>query len=469
MASELEILKKLTETLASDNYLTDQTLAWEYAFNSVTDLVCITNRSHQIKFLNTNFLDKLPLNQDYYINKTISELFDKAAKHLWNDMFYPLDEDVYYGKLFLPELGGWFIKKRFVVKNKRGDVIGYTYMFSDITDTVESQLELERNEELLEGVFNIIPDIIGIQDANHNAIRYNKAGGTLFNVTTEELKNKKCYELLGRSAPCEVCHSTMCKKSKKPEQQIKFIKELDGWFDCRSYPILDDNGDVEYIVEHLRDITELKLSQARKEENFRKLNCIFQRLHFIIAAVDGYVWEKEMVPDKDDLVYSYIDPSLCRDFYKLESDLEVSSESPAEFICSGAIGKTSRELITYYCSNDMVHSFIEICTISDNHCLSKAAPCDYFEMGYIEGDDGALEWIILRVRKEPVFNDSGELVGLLGFADDCSKDMHSVRQLIWQGVQDGSIEKLADTGKAKVYWVVKRKEEAADLSYVDFP
>ena len=591
MNSELETLKKLTETLTSDNHLTDQTIAWEYAFNSVTDLVCITNTSYQIKFLNTKFLEKLPAYRDFYINKTINELFDKDVEVIGDNNFSNIEDDVHYGEAFLPELGGWFIKHRYVIRNNIGDIIGFTYMFSDITDKkkaearwrnsearfidlfkymtvaavvflpidggkdfkiidfnkaaenleginrsdvvgkklsslscvdsykklhyklqrvfktgvaeripteyyednfggwreiflmklpsgeivslytdesfkIKAQMELKHNEELLEGIFNGIPDIIGLQDSNHNALRYNDTAHKIFNVTSEEIKTKKCYELLGRDSLCENCNTEKCKQSKKPEKQIKYIEELNGWYDCRSYPILGDTGEVEYVVEHLRDITELTIAQENREASFRRLRCVFQRLHFIIAAVNGYVWEKEVTNNGKELVYSYIDPGLCKFFYKLDAEV---LEDEFDLTCYSAIGKTSTELITKYCNNDLVHSFIDICTIADKHCIEQYEACDYFEMGYIERADGELEWVILRVRKEPIFDDYGELMGLLGFADDCSNDMHSIKELIWKGVKDGSIKKLADTGKAKVYWIVKRKEELADLSYLDFP
>jgi PAS domain-containing protein len=592
MNSELENLKKLTETLTSDSHLMDQTIAWEYAFNSVTDLVCITNTSYQIKFLNTKFLEKLPAHLDFYINKTINELFDKNVEVIDNNDFSNIDSEVHYGETFLPEFGGWFIKNRYVIRNNNRDIIGFTYMFSDITDKkkaearwrnsearfidlfkymtvsavvflpidggkdfkiidfnkaaealegvnrnevvgknlssltrvdnykhllgklqnvfktgvaehlptdyygdvfkggwreiflmklpygeivclytdetskIEAQLELKHNEELLEGIFNVIPDIIGLQDANHNAIRYNNIAHKVFNVTSEELKTKKCYELLGRGCLCADCNTELCKKSKKPEKQIKYIGELGGWYDCRSYPIMGVDDEVEYVVEHFRDITELKAAQESREASFRKLRCVFQRLHFIIAAVNGYVWEKEVVDVGKELVYSYIDPSLCKYFYKLKSDKDSDG---LDLTCYGAIGKTATELINKYCIDNKVHSFIDICTIADSHCIEQQEACDYFEMGYIEKQDGDLEWTVLRVRKEPIFDDYGEVVGLLGFADNCVNDMYSIKELIWRGLEDGSIKKLADTGKAKVYWIVKRKEEVVDLSYLDFP
>lgn len=350
MNDELAKLKELTKTLTSNGYLTDQTVAWEYAFNSVNDLVCITNTSCQIKFLNTKFLEKLPLEHDQYINIHINDLFvDNAVdEDSCNDEG---DENITYKETFFPELGGWFVKSRYVIKNKYDEVIGYTFMFLDVTDRrraevklrasearfenlfrympaaavvfepvdggkdfrfldintstmvtehidknvigklvseifpgvekygflkhlqeayktgklvhmpttyykdefregwrnnfmfklpsgevislytdetekVKTQTELKRNQDTLQAIFDCIPDIIGLQDADNNIIRYNKAALKLFNKVPTEVVGKKCYEALGRSTPCVDCRTRECKISKKPEKRIYILKNL---------------------------------------------------------------------------------------------------------------------------------------------------------------------------------------------------------------------------------------------------
>ena len=583
-------LKELTRTLTSDSYLTDQAAAWEYAFNSVNDLVCITGTSCQIKFLNTSFLKKLPFDHDFYINRHVSTIFSDVIDHI--DMCNDADASaICYGEGFFPELGGWFIGNRYPIQNNSGIIIGYTFMFSDITARkfaevrcqaseerftnlfknmpvaaavflpvdsgedfkivdfnqaaellegitrdsiigkhlsdlpntdvgrkilqslknvfitgkverlptdfyqdaiingwrdiflmklpsgevvslytdetfkVESQLKLKRSQKLLQGMFDGIPDIIGLQDSDHNALRYNKAALDIFNVTSEELKTKKCYELLGREIPCDVCHTQLCKTTKKPEQSIKFIEELGGWYDCRSYPILDDSGEIFQVIEHLRDITDLIDSQIQRETYYKALRDTFQRMQFIINTVDGYIWEKRLVEDNQELIYSYADPSLCNGFFK--SEIPVSENGTLRR--TGVVGKTVVDFIGGFCNDNKIDSFIDICTIADEHCLEQGVSCDYFEMGYTEGANGNTEWLILRVRKAPTFDANGKITGLIGFADNCSGDMHSIRNLIVQGIKDGNIIKLADTGSAKVYWVIKHKEEAADLAYNDFP
>lgn len=582
-------LKELTRTLTSNGYLTDQAAAWEHAFNSVSDLVCITNTSYQIKFLNTKFLEKLPEEHDFYINKSINDLFITDVV-----IALPQDrviEESHSEECFLMELGGWFIKHTYVIRNTANDVIGYNFMFTDVTakkqaevkwqtsearfkdlfnhmpvgavvflplvdgydfrvvamnsaaeklDLVLStdilgkklselleqsvftklceymrevfktgnytripttfyeskfingwkdlflmklpsnevvilytdesfkvltQRELKNNEELLRGVFNVIPDIIGIQDANQNAIRYNRPGRELLKVTAEELKNKKCYELLGRKTPCENCHTEKSKQTKKPEKQLKYIEELSGWYDCRSYPILDDFNNVKYMVEHLRDVTDLIISQENKEAYYKKMLKAFQRLHFIVSAVDGYIWEKRIVEGNTNLVYSYIDPTFCRDFYRLD----VSTVDDDQCTCIGAVDKISTELINNFISNGYTHTFLDICDKTDNHCLTQGVACDYFEMGYIEHVQGELEWVILRVHKNPVFDSDGKIIGLLGFANDCSTNMYSIKKLILEGLADGTIVSIETDEKSKIYWVVDKKKEKTDLTHLDFP
>jgi len=188
-------------------------------------------------------------------------------------------------------------------------------------------------------------------------------------------------------------------------------------------------------------------------------------MYFVVTAVDGFIWEKSITKKGKELVYTYIDARLCKAFYGLDSEF---SDNYC-YVCTDAIGKTATELIKKFSANDKVHSFIDICTVADAHCVSQGKACDYFELGYIENESGVLEWLVLKVRKEPQFDDEGNVVGIIGFADICKNDMHSIRSLLIDGMANGTIEKLADTGEAKVYYVIESKKEEADLGYKDFP
>ena len=125
----------------------------------------------------------------------------------------------------------------------------------------------KENKDFLEQLINSIPDIIGIQERDHRMIRYNSAGYRFLGLTPEEVAGKKCYELIGRNNECVPCachesYATGCPASQEQFSQAKGI-----WFDVRSYPVLDDDGEIKFIIEHLRDITELKKSQNELTES----------------------------------------------------------------------------------------------------------------------------------------------------------------------------------------------------------
>ncbi|MBN1926487.1 MAG: PAS domain S-box protein [Prolixibacteraceae bacterium] len=130
-------------------------------------------------------------------------------------------------------------------------------------DLNKSEENALKSAALLEGVFDAIPDIIGVQDTNHNIISYNKAGYDLLNIKKGEEAGKKCFKLIGRKEPCNECASTLAIKTKKAAQIEKYVPEMKIWIEARSYPILDEKGEVSLIIEHLRDITDRKHAREK--------------------------------------------------------------------------------------------------------------------------------------------------------------------------------------------------------------
>lgn len=124
--------------------------------------------------------------------------------------------------------------------------------------------ELREQKELLEGVLNAIDDVINIQNTDHTIERYNQAGYDLLQRSPETVQGKKCYELLGNREPCPRCPTSEAIRTKHRAAMEKYIPELGLWLDCRSYPVIGENGAVVRIIQLLRDITDKK--QAEKEK-----------------------------------------------------------------------------------------------------------------------------------------------------------------------------------------------------------
>ena len=159
-----------------------------------------------------------------------------------------------------------------LVRDARGVPIGIVGTLRDISDLKKGIRETEEAKQLLQSVLNAIPDIIGIQDAHHGVIRYNSAGYAFLGVSPEKAYGRKCYELIGRTEPCDVCATSETYTTRKPARIEKYLPETGVWLDVRSYPIMDENGEIAAVIEHLRDITvqkETAEKQRRLEEHLR--------------------------------------------------------------------------------------------------------------------------------------------------------------------------------------------------------
>ncbi|MEW6182882.1 MAG: PAS domain S-box protein [Bacillota bacterium] len=152
--------------------------------------------------------------------------------------------------------------------NENDRVAGAVIGARDVSERKQMEEQLGNAKALLEGVLDAIPDAVGIQDPDHRIIRLNQAGYQLLNLTPEEAQGKRCYELIGRANRCRPCATERAWKTKRLERVEKFVPELGLYLDCRSNPILDENGEIQMVVEQFYDVTE----RRRMEEQLWHLS-----------------------------------------------------------------------------------------------------------------------------------------------------------------------------------------------------
>lgn len=174
--------------------------------------------------------------------------------------------------------------------------------FESERSQIESALKEANNtlQQMLDGT----NDVIAFQKPDHTILRYNRAGYELIGLTPEEVIGKKCYELFGWKKECEKCATKKALESKKIETVEKYYPKLDKYFKLTANPVPGEEGDIDYIIEQLTDITMRK----QAEENLRKSE---ERYADTISNVNDIIWRYE-VDARGEFVGSYISPAADR-------------------------------------------------------------------------------------------------------------------------------------------------------------
>ena len=134
----------------------------------------------------------------------------------------------------------------------------------------ETQLKTNRLEEerilnttkFLRFAFDSIPDMVSIQDKDFRLVNINKAYEKTFNVSLDELKGKKCFEIVHHSnCPVGNCPHRKTMETKQVVKEEIYEPRLDVYFDVTTSPLLDENGELFGSVHVARDITAKKETQ----------------------------------------------------------------------------------------------------------------------------------------------------------------------------------------------------------------
>ena len=113
-------------------------------------------------------------------------------------------------------------------------------------------------KEIIE-ILNALPDIIKVYNPDHTICFFNEAGYKAYNKTSNEINGKVCYKALEKNKKCKECSFEEVLKTKKMVTQERYIPELNKVMDVCYNSILNEDGDIEFVVERLRDVTEKKI------------------------------------------------------------------------------------------------------------------------------------------------------------------------------------------------------------------
>ncbi len=147
-------------------------------------------------------------------------------------------------------------------------------LIQEIGDHKRSQMDLHEAKDLLSNTFDALQDSVMVIDKD---FRVRMSNWKSHDYISEKDRQGRpyCYEVfLNRNKPCNPCHN-MEVFATGEIKQFENINPIDGKIrDIRVLPMFDDEGKVISVIEHLRDITDLKRSEralVESEQRFRDL------------------------------------------------------------------------------------------------------------------------------------------------------------------------------------------------------
>jgi two-component system cell cycle sensor histidine kinase/response regulator CckA len=186
----------------------------------------------------------------------------------------------------------WFEDNTSALLDDEGKITHYQAIVMDITERKVIEEKLRESERFLSNIFSSVQDGISVLDRDLNIIRVNPAVERQYQHELP-LIGKKCYEAYrGTKNACESCPSRTALKTGKAAFEVIGTKGPDGrivkWNELFSFPFLDaDTGEMNGVIEYVRDITEHKNLEESLKENEAKFRTLFELSNDSIFLMDG--------------------------------------------------------------------------------------------------------------------------------------------------------------------------------------
>ncbi len=217
-----------------------------------------------------NLFEYLPLIESGY-SEDLLEVFDKFIKKTGKTYYTSSwGRKIYMGYKIYP------VK----VNNKRYAKI----ILEDLTEIKKIEAKFKKHEKILVNTFNALEDLIIVIDNDFNIITSTWEDARLLNAIGEE---NKCYStFFGSDSPCKNCK---VKKVFEEKASITYEKHdgNGGYYEIKLIPIFDSNGEVEAIVEHYHDISEIRRNEIKLEKLRTAINTADETI--VITDTDGII------------------------------------------------------------------------------------------------------------------------------------------------------------------------------------
>ena len=262
MALQRHKLEKALRTAEQD---------WRNLFNSLDDVILITDRDYNIESINEIGLKLLGKSKEDVIGQKCYQVISgvdnpgeecPCRKSLETKKVESLDR---YEEIF----GKYYSIKSSPIFDENGEIIKFVHLRRDITERMLIMKERDNSYKFLEAVIENIPDPVYLKDSQYRFSLVNQAYCDLFEVKKEEIiRKERVYE-----TDKEIFQTG--KAVEIPEQSFTDHNGKRHYTHLKKVPLIDNSGNVTHVLTISRDITRRKRAEEEREkknEELRRFN-----------------------------------------------------------------------------------------------------------------------------------------------------------------------------------------------------
>ncbi len=306
----LTIIRDITEgELAKEELLRLKNFS-KSVFDSISTGIIVLDSDLKIKAMNTYQVEhmrrfgKLDITREEVIGRHFSEistlLEEEYRGESFQELFRRVLEDGEVIKVYSHEhrsKAGATVYLNFTLQPLRGaggEIEGLILLSEDATEKAMLEKEIERSRDFLENILESLGHGIAVVDREFRILMCNKAYAEMCDLKKEEIIGRKCYEVAHfREWPCaeerESCPVLEVFSTGRPAKVVHEHRTKKGrkfYAEINAYPLKNDKGEINRVLEVVSDITERHELEKKLRETGDFLNNIVKSSGDAIIATD---------------------------------------------------------------------------------------------------------------------------------------------------------------------------------------
>jgi PAS domain S-box-containing protein len=266
-----------------EKYLQESEVKYRTIFENIQDIYFETSVDGVLLEVSPSVERLFGYQREGFIGTSLHDIYANPS-----DRYVVIEELLKHGKLndheiFLKDANGftkYCLVTAALVRGEHNEPVKIVGSLRNITDRKRAENALRESEAQKLAILEASIDRIRYVDKDMRVIWANTAAASGLNISVEDLKGRRCYEvLIGRDTPCEGCPTAKAMETGEVQRTVMYQPKMNGiegesYWDAYCVPIKDSAGEILSYLQVSRNVTEEKrtaLALLEKENTLRAI------------------------------------------------------------------------------------------------------------------------------------------------------------------------------------------------------